>query len=128
MGTAKAAAVRTVIAMPVNAAEPCLNTADVVVDQGAFRIAPRAHGVVFIQHETLWSVVEAKPGSWHFHVGGFPGHQHILQMMCLHVRVGGPGQNWDIRIAKSPGRVGKQLDLVTGIETGPLHWVAVFVS
>jgi hypothetical protein len=53
MGTAKAAAVRTVIAMPVNAAEPCLNTADVVVDQGALRIAPRAHGVVFIQHETL---------------------------------------------------------------------------
>lgn len=53
MGTAKAAAVRTVIAMPVNAAEPCLNTADVAVDQGAFRIVPRVHGVVFIQHETL---------------------------------------------------------------------------
>jgi hypothetical protein len=51
--TAKAAAVGTVIAMPVNAAEPCLNTADVVVDHGALRIASRARGVVFIQHETL---------------------------------------------------------------------------
>jgi hypothetical protein len=42
-------------------------------------------------------------------------------MMCLHVRVGGPGQNWDIRIAKLLRRVGEELDLVTGIEPGQLH-------
>jgi hypothetical protein len=51
--TAKTAAVRTVIAMPVDTAKPCLDAADVVVDDCAFRVTPRAHGVVLIQHETL---------------------------------------------------------------------------
>jgi hypothetical protein len=51
--TAKTAAVRTGVAVPANAAEPCLDTVDVVVDQGTFRTAPRAHRVVFIHYEAL---------------------------------------------------------------------------
>jgi hypothetical protein len=56
MGTATtktAAAVRTVIAVAADTAEPCLDTADVVVDDGAFRVASRARGIVLSQHETL---------------------------------------------------------------------------
>jgi len=54
MGTAKAAAaVRTVVAVAVDTAEPCLDTADMVVDYGAFRVTSGACGVVFSHHETL---------------------------------------------------------------------------
>jgi hypothetical protein len=43
----------TVIAVAVDAAEPCLDTADVVVDHGAFRITSQARCIVLSQHETL---------------------------------------------------------------------------
>jgi hypothetical protein len=39
-------------------------------------------------------------------------------MMRVLFWIGGPGQHRGIRIAKSLGRVGEQLDLVTGIEAG----------
>jgi hypothetical protein len=47
------AAVCAVVTVPVDTAEPRLNTADVVVEHCAFRIGLAARGVVFIQHETL---------------------------------------------------------------------------
>jgi hypothetical protein len=54
MGAAKtAAAMKTVVAVAVDTAEPCLDTADVVVDHGAFRITSGACGIVFSHHETL---------------------------------------------------------------------------
>jgi hypothetical protein len=54
MGTAKAAAaVRTVVAVAVDTAEPCLDTANVVVDDGPLRITSRAWSIVFGYHETL---------------------------------------------------------------------------
>ena len=52
--TAKSlAAVCAVVTVPVDTAEPRLNTADVVVEHCAFRIALAARGVVLTQHETL---------------------------------------------------------------------------
>ncbi len=125
--SAKTAAVRTEIAVPVDAANPCLDTVDVVVDHGAFRIALQAHRVVFIQHEALCSVIEAEPGSGLFHVNGLPRHHHILQMMRLHHWIGGPHQYRGIRSPKLPRRGGEQLDRVARIEPRPLHRVLVSV-
>src|ERR1700742_4357233 len=87
------AAVRTVIAMPAETAGARLNAVDVIVDQGAFRTAPRAREVVFIHHETLRSVVEVEQGAGEFHVSGFPRRQPILQMMSLYQRIACSGQN-----------------------------------
>jgi hypothetical protein len=56
MGTAAAktaTAVRTVVAVAVDTAEPCLDTADVVVDNRAFRVTSRSRGIVLAHHEAL---------------------------------------------------------------------------
>jgi hypothetical protein len=42
-------------------------------------------------------------------------------MMSLHYWIGGPDQHRGTRGPKLLRRGGEQLDLVTGIEVGPLH-------
>ncbi len=64
-----------------------------------------------------WSKVSLVPGD--FHIGRLPRDHHVLQMMCLHLWIGGSGQHRGIRTAKSLGRVGEQLDLVARIEAAP---------
>jgi hypothetical protein len=44
-------------------------------------------------------VVEGKPGSRRFHVAGLFGCHYVLQMMRLHLRIGGSGQHRSIAIA-----------------------------
>jgi hypothetical protein len=50
---ATAAHVTAVVAMNIDTAGACLKVAHPIVEHRAFRIAPRALGVVLIEHETL---------------------------------------------------------------------------